>query len=467
MIEIALCELVHEIGGRLSLGSMPPLAGEASPVGRIVTDSRQVECGDVFWGLVGPNHDGTDYVDEAFSRGASGVVVQSRAVEPWAGRWSLQVEDTQHALWQLAAAARYKFTGKVVAVTGSVGKTTTRAMIHQVLRSQLQGSSSPGNFNNHIGLPLSMLQWNSLDDYAVVELGASACGEIESLASLCQPHIGVITCIGEAHLGGFGSQQAIAGAKCELLQAIPDDGWAVLGGDDLWLRRLSHRCSGSVLFAGRTADCDILATDVCYRQGELEFTVEDCRFRLPVWGRHFLTAAVAAISVGRIFELSLEEIAESLARFEPLAQRCQVVQRGGVTIIDDTYNASPTAARAALEVLRDLDGPGRRIVVMGDMAELGSTSGYWHMQVGEQTVTVCGADIVIACGEHAADVLAGAYEAGLPHSDGYSFANAQAAHGFLASLIRPGDALLVKGSRVMHMETIVNEIQTVRQAQAA
>jgi UDP-N-acetylmuramoyl-tripeptide--D-alanyl-D-alanine ligase len=467
MLEIALCELVHEIGGKLSLGCMPPLAGDATPIGRIVIDSRQVEDGDVFWALKGPNHDGTDYVDEAFARGASGVVVQSRSIEPWAGRWSLQVEDSQLALWQLAAVARYRFSGKVVAVTGSVGKTTTRAMIHQVLRTQLQGTSSPGNFNNHIGLPLSMLQWNSMDDYAVVELGASSCGEIDSLATLCHPHVGVITCIGEAHLGGFGSQQAIAGAKCELLQALPDDGWAVLGGDDLWLRRLSHRCPGSVLFAGRTADCDILATDVCYRQGELEFTVEDCRFRLPVWGRHFLTAAVAAIGVGRIFELSLEEIAESLARFEPLAQRCQVVQRGGVTIIDDTYNASPTAARAALEVLRDLEGTGRRIVVMGDMAELGSSSEYWHMQLGEQTVTVCGADIVIACGAHAEDIVAGAYEAGLPHNGGYTFASTQAAQTFLTSLIRPGDAVLVKGSRIMQMETIVTEINTIRQAQAA
>ena len=467
MIELALCELAHEIGGQLSLGAMPPLAGDATPVGRIVTDSRQVEPGDVFWGLVGPQHNGADYADEAFLRGASGVVAQGRHIEPWAGRWTLRVPDTQTALWQLAALARYKFAGKVVAVTGSVGKTTTRAMIHQVLKYQWEGTSSPGNFNNHIGLPLSMLRWNSLDDYAVVELGANHCGEIESLASLCQPHVGVITCIGEAHLGGFGSQRAIAMEKCDLLSALPDDGWAVLGGDDLWLRRLAHRCSGSVLFSGRTADCDILATDVCYRQGELEFTVEDCRFRLPVWGRHFLTSAAAAIAVGRIFELSLEEIAEALARFEPLAQRCQVSQRGGVTIIDDTYNASPTAARAALEVLRDLDGPGRRIVVMGDMAELGSASEYWHQQLGEQTVTVCGADLVVACGEHAEEILAGAYGAGLPHNDGYTFSNATAAQRFLTNLIRPGDAVLVKGSRIMRMETIVGEISVSRQAQAA
>jgi UDP-N-acetylmuramoyl-tripeptide--D-alanyl-D-alanine ligase len=143
------------------------------------------------------------------------------------------------------------------------------------------------------------------------------------------------------------------------------------------------------------------------------------------------------------------------------------VQCGGVTIIDDTYNASPTAARAALEVLRDLEGSGRRIVVMGDMAELGSSSEYWHMQLGEQIVTVCGADMVIACGQHASEVIAGAYEAGLPHNGGYTFGSIQAAQNFLASQIRPGDAVLVKGSRIMQMEKIVSEINSTKQAQAA
>ena len=467
MIELALCDLVHEIGGDLCLGTMPPVAGEDTPVGRIVTDSRQVEEGNVFWALVGPNHNGTDYVDEAFARGASGVVAQSRHVEPWAGRWSVKVEDTQQALWQLAAAIRYRFTGKVIAVTGSVGKTTTRAMIHHVLRGSLDGTCSPGNFNNHIGLPLSMLAWDPLNDYAVVELGASARGEIDALASLCQPHIGVITCIGEAHLGGFGSQKAIAQAKGELLTSLPEDGWAVLGGDDPWLRKLSSQSPASVIFAGRSGDSDILATDVCYRQGELEFAVEDCQFRIPVWGRHFLTSALAAIAVGRTFELTLEEIAESLSRFEPLAQRCHVMQKQGVTIIDDTYNASPTAARAALEVLRDMDNTGRRIVVVGDMAELGSTSDVWHNQLGEQTVTVCGADVVIACGEYSKAVLAGAYDAGLPKQDGHCFPNTAAAQLYLSTVIRPGDAVLVKGSRRMQMETIVAGLQTEQIAKAA
>ena len=467
MYDIALGELAKEIGGRLSLGTMPPLAGDLTPIGRIVTDSRCVTQGDVFWGLVGPHHNGADFADEAFARGAEGVVVSGRHIEPWAGRWSMTVEDTGWSLWRLAARLRKRFDGSVVAVTGSVGKTTTRQMIHAVLSRRLTGSASPHNYNNHVGVPLSMLAWDPLDDYAVVELGASHRGEIDSLAGLVRPDIAVITRIGEAHLGGFGSQHAIAESKAELLASLPADGWAVLGGDDPWLRSLAQTSHGNIAWIGRSADCDVMATEVEFQQGRLSFAVDGMDFSVPVWGRHYLTSALAAIAVGRLMDLSLDEIAGALAEFQCLPGRCHVSEQDGITVVDDTYNASPTAVRAALELMRDFESCGRRVVVCGDMLELGEGADEWHRKLGEQVVTVCGADMLFACGEHARTVVTAARDAGMPVGNCIVCRSPQNAAALLKSRLVPGDVLLVKGSRATAMETLIDALKTSTTAAAA
>ena len=208
----------------------------------MVSDSRTIEPGDVFWALRGPNHDGEQFVAEAFRRGAAGAVVAEDVAVP-DDRWVVRVDDTHQALLAWARWKRRQFTGTVIAVTGSAGKTTTRQMIHTVLQSRLRGTASPRNFNNHLGVPLSMTAIEPEHDYAVLELGASRPGEIAALAELSAPQVGVITRIGDAHLGGFGSRRQIAQAKAELLAALPADGQAVLG-DDPWLRKLAHGCAG-------------------------------------------------------------------------------------------------------------------------------------------------------------------------------------------------------------------------------
>ena len=359
-------ELSDAIGGRLLPGDNAR-DGAAVEVGPIVTDSRRVEPGNVFWALRGPNCDGADFVQEAFQRGAVGVVV-AKAVHVPEGCWAVRAEDTHRALGQWARWKRRRFTGTMIAVTGSVGKTTARQMIHSVLQTRLAGIASPQNFNNHVGLPLSIFRIEPHHDYAVLELGASRRGEIASLAELCAPKVGVITQVGDAHLGGFGSRRGIAEAKAELLAALPPDGRAILG-DDPWLRGVAQQCDAPITWVGESDDCDFRATDVQSEQGRLRFRVAGHKFCVPVWGRHHLIAALLAVATGRSMGFDFEEMADALEDFQPVAMRCEVREIRGATVINDTYNSSPTAMQAALELIGDFDALGRRIVVCGDMAE--------------------------------------------------------------------------------------------------
>jgi UDP-N-acetylmuramoyl-tripeptide--D-alanyl-D-alanine ligase len=463
---LTLAQLRDITGGQLRLATMPPRHGETTHVGPIVTDSRRVQAEMVFWGLAGPRFDGSCFAEDALVRGASGVVVAGRNVEPWAGRWSLRVEDGLQALWSLADWQRRQFAGRVIAVTGSVGKTTTRLMIDAVLRSKFSGVTCPHNYNNEIGVPMSLLRLEREHRYAALELGASAAGEIGKLATLCRPEIGVITRIGEAHLGGFGSQREIAHAKAELLAALPDDGVAVLNGDDPWLRQMAARTVARIVWIGRGTDCQVGAVDVHFSNGCLRFRVDRQRYHVRVWGRHHLTSALAAIAVGVEFGMKPSEIAAALAEFQPPTMRCQVTDAAGAKLIDDSYNASPSAMRAALELLREVDAPGERVVVCGDMKELGEASRQWHRRLGEEVVTRCGADRLIACGDYAVDMVLAARAAGMPSARATACQAVEETIPLAQHATQPGSAVLVKGSRAMGLERVVEAIrsQSVRRA---
>lgn len=458
-----LSELIGAIGGEL-VGTRPTEQAASTLIGPIVTDSRLVGPGDVFWALRGPNFDGTDFIDEAFQRGAMAAVTGRPA--PASDHWVIRVADTHTALQAWATWNRERFTGTVIAITGSMGKTTTRQMLHAILSTQLRGTATTGNLNNHIGLPLSMLKLDADHDYAVLELGANHKGEIAELAKLCRPKIGVITHIGDAHLGEFGSRQAIAEAKGELLVALPQDGHAFFG-DDPWLRKLSERCRCPVTFVGQNAACDVRAEQVESRAGKLGFVVAGQRFVVPVWGRHHLTAALLATAVARHMGLNLAEIAEGLGRYQSLPQRCEVIEVRGATIINDTYNANPTAMRAALALLSEVDVPGRRIVVLGDMAEMGNEAAALHWELGQQVVSVGHGRLLLACGQYAKCVAAGARAAGMPRGKAIACDTVDDALPYIGQMVQPADVVLVKGSRMMAMERLVRALQLFPQRRSA
>jgi UDP-N-acetylmuramoyl-tripeptide--D-alanyl-D-alanine ligase len=422
-------------------------------------DSREVHHGDIFWALRGKHHHGAAFVADAFDQGAAGAIVDVPNIEAPPGRWILQVEDTTQALQRAADWQRSCFTGRVIAVTGSAGKTTTRQMIDKVLSSRFTGTASPENYNNHLGVPLSILRWQESDAYAVLEMGASARGEIAELCRLARPSLGVITNIGTAHLGSFGGPAAIAQAKAELLEALPPDGLAVLNGDDRQLRRIAERSRAVVEWCGRSGDCDVMATDVRSADGHLQFVVDHQHFSIPVWGRHHLTSALAAVAVGRAFGLSVSEISQALSDFEPPPMRCEVSTFGAARVINDAYNSNPIAMRAALEVLREDPSMGQRIVVCGDMRDLGAEAPRLHRQTGDEVVTVCGADLLVACGEHADDMVAGAVAAGMPSQRTIACRNTEDVEPVLARIVGPGDVVLVKGSRAMNMERLLDRFR--------
>jgi len=461
-------DLEQAIHGRL-LPESAPAAGSTA-LGPLATDSRRLEQGEVFWALRGPNYDGADFAAEAFRRGAIGAVV-AKSVDVPEGRWVIKVDNTTDALQQWARWKRRHFGGTVIAVTGSVGKTTTRQMIHTVLRSRLAGTASPRNFNNHLGVPLSMSAIEPDHDYAVLELGASSKGEIAALAKLCAPKLGVITQVGDAHLGGFGTRQSIAEAKAELLAALPPEGHAVLG-DDPWLRPVVRKCNAQITWVGTCPQCDLTATDVQSKDGQLQFRIAlggypGVRFSIPVWGRHHLTAALAAVAVGRMMGFDLDEMADLLEDYQPVPMRCEVHRIRGATIINDAYNASPTAMLAALELLRELDAEGRRIVVVGEMGELGNQAMPLHWRLGKQAVTVGRADLLIACGRFARHVAGGARSAGMPTARAIPCETLDDALPQIGQAILPGDVVLVKGSRVMAMERLVAALETYPQRRGA
>ena len=374
------------------------------------------------------------------------------------------VDDTQVALQQIAAAWRTRFTPRVIGVTGSVGKTTTKEIIAAVLGQRYVTLKSPGNLNNEIGLPLTVLQMEERHERVVLEMGMYDLGEIAQLCRIAHPHVGVITNVGPVHLERLGTVERVAQAKAELVQALPADGVAVLNADDPMVSAMASQTRARVFRYGLLPDADLWADEIAGEGLEgirfrFHYQGDVVHVRVPLLGRHSVHTALRATAVGLIEGLSWDEIVPGLQNVETQLRLMVVRGVNGATLLDDTYNASPASTLAALNLLADLEiGHGRRIAVLGDMLELGSYEEEGHRIVGARVADV--ADILITVGQRARLIAEEALASGLPATKVQAVADSETALAGLRSMLGPGDVVLVKGSRASHMDEIATALSS-------
>lgn len=433
-------------------------------IGRISIDSRSIEPGDFFVAIKGERFDGHDFVADVLARGAAGVLVD-RPVAAAGDRIVVQVADTTRALQDVARDVRVRSGAKVVAVTGSAGKTTTKEVAAEFLSARHRVFRNRGNLNNHIGLPLSLLELRTQPDVAVVELGMNHPGEIRTLVAIAEPDVRVWTNVGDAHLGFFASADAIADAKAEVLeQARPDD-ILVANANDPRVMRRAEWFLGRVTTFGIDTAADVAATAVVDRGLDgtaATLTVRGDRADLatPLLGMGNLANVLAATAVATDLGVPLAEIAARARTLQPAAHRGQLLRLpGGITIIDDSYNSSPSALRQALRTVAAATGCARRIAVIGEMLELGDHAAGLHAECG-RAAAAAGLDRLIAVGGSAAGQLAAAaVDAGMAADRVTHVPTRQEAADLALAKVRPGDLVLVKGSRGIGTDLVVERLQ--------
>lgn len=448
-------DLARLTGGRLLARSDHPIRGAA-------VDSRLVKPGELFVALPGEHVDGHAFLADAIERGATAVIVTRPVADPavLGDVTIVRVADALAALGAVAAGWRRRFNPLVVGVTGSIAKTSTKEAVAAVLASRFRTLRNEGNQNNEVGLPLTVLRLGPEHEAAVLEMGMYVGGEIADLARIAQPRIGLVTAVQPVHLARIGSLAAIEAAKGELLEALPPDGTAILNADDPIVRRMGSRSAARSLSYGFADDADIGAENVV--SGGLDgmrFTVRADGVRrplsIPTLGRLSVHNALAGAAVGRAAGLSLDEIATGLAAGWSAPHRVQVVRLGGVTVVDDTYNASPRSVVAALDLLAGL--PGRRGAVLGEMLELGEASDEGHRVVGEAAARTVDWLVVVGAGARA--IAEGALAAGLAERDIVRVPDAETALEALPPRLRDGDVVLVKASRGIALERVVDGLR--------
>ena len=432
-------------------------------------DSRDISDGDLFVAIIGESHDGHSFASGVFDQGIRGLVIgQSKIEQLPVDNWKagdvvcIAVKDTTRALGDLAAFHRRRTQASVVAITGSNGKTTTRRLTAGVVARQYQTLSTSGNFNNDIGLPLTLLKLTPDHQWAVVEIGTNNPGEIARLTEICGPDIGVITNIGPAHLEGLGSLDGVMREKGDLIKGLGSDGRAVLNADDPRVLQLARATRKEVLLYGLTPDADVRAEDIIEDTQAstfaLHFGAESIPVRLNSPGRFMILNALAAAAVGYLLGIFPQTIKEGLEAFKPSAGRMGIIQLpNGMHIIDDTYNANPGSMEAALTALANANVRGRKIFVAGDMLELGDLAPQLHSEVGALAARA-GMDRLYATGEHAADVVDGARKEGLPSAETATGSHEEIIDD-LKGYLQPDDWILIKGSRGMAMEKVVQGLK--------
>ncbi len=470
MIELSVAEVVEAIKA-CPKGKDP--SHIRSPFPAVSIDSRTIQAGECFIAVTGQQFNGHDFVEEALKKGASTVIFSENSVDfsHWRDRIFLQVEDPEVALQALAHHVRKKWGKPLLAISGSIGKTTTREFIATLLSQKFKVVQSPGNLNNQIGVSLSLLQLMEEHQLALVELGMNHPGEIGALTKICNPDSALLTNVAAVHLEFFPDLDAIASAKGEILEGLSREGKFFFNADDFRLCRLASHFSGEKVSFGLENEAGVRISD-CKLDGlrEMSFHIDACgecfTAAVPFVGKHLLYNIAAAVAVAVSFGLTREEICQGIPRLKVPSMRGQVHQVGGdkggpITLWDDSYNSNPQALQMVLETVGQLSGFPRKILALGQMLELGSSSPELHRQAGQQ-VARCKADLLVTVGEDGLYIGQGAKEKGFPPEKITHFEDSQEAAGFLVKEVGPGEFLLVKGSRGTRMDRIIREIEEGR-----
>ncbi len=451
MAQFSVEEILAATGGTLVQGS------ETVQVEGVSIDSRTIAPGMLFIPLQGEKSDGHAYIGKAIQAGAGAVLTAVPVALESSEIPCVQVEDTLLALQQLANYHRRRFQIPVIAVTGSNGKTTTKDMVAEVLSTKYQVCKTQKNYNNEIGLPLTLLSLQESDEACVVEMGMRGLGQIAELAKIAEPTIGVVTNVGVAHLELLETQENIARAKGELVEALPSDGTAVLNMDDERVAGMQGLSECRVIGYGMGSQAAVQALDLQFAEGGTDFMCrsfdEVFAVHLPVAGKHNVYNALAAIAVARVLGVSAEKIRKALAHWLGGEMRQEKMELDGICFINDAYNANPVSVLMAIESLPQF-GEGRKFVVLGDMLELGPTAADWHYRMGE-AVAAAGVTGLVGLGELAAEAVRAASESGVPH--GYACRSHADAMAWLKAHLQEGDIVLLKGSRAMHLEDIIEQ----------
>ncbi|MBQ7986616.1 MAG: UDP-N-acetylmuramoyl-tripeptide--D-alanyl-D-alanine ligase [Clostridia bacterium] len=443
-------DILTATGGTLVCGM------EDFEISEIVTDSRKAGANMLFVPIVGDNNDGHDFIGSAFENGAE-TVVTHRDIPAMAGKNIIRVRDTRIAFGDIARYYKEKYNLPTVAITGSVGKTTTKDMISAVLAMKYNTLKTQGNFNNDIGLPITIFRLEKKHEAAVLEIGMSHMGEIRYLASIAKPDVAVITNIGMSHIENLGSQENIYYSKLQICDFMNKDGLLVVNGDDKYLTRHFDRCK--VVTCGiENKNCDLVAENIKNLGIDgTKFTVkvdgENHEVYVKIPGVHNVYNALIAIAVGRHYNIPMKDIIDGIREFLLTSMRMEIRDFGGVTVINDCYNASPDSMRAALSVLHDMKAK-RKIAVLGDVLEMGTFAEKALYEVG---LSIEDTDMLITVGDNSRFIARGASFAGIKNTK--SFKTNKEAIDLLKEYLKQGDAVLVKASRGMRFEQIVDALK--------
>ncbi|MEA5050342.1 MAG: UDP-N-acetylmuramoyl-tripeptide--D-alanyl-D-alanine ligase [Oscillospiraceae bacterium] len=426
-------------------------------ISAVTTDSRSITPGCLFVAIVGDRFDGNDFARSALERGAAAALVSR---ETNCTGEQILVRDTRDALIELAGNYRAQFSPKLVAVTGSVGKTTTKEMTAVILSSFGRTLKSEGNQNNEVGLPSTLLSLTDEIEYAVVEMGMNGLGDISKLPRAARPRAGAITQIGVSHLELLGSRENILKAKLEIIEGLPQDGVLALNGDDEMLTAAREELEiETATFAIFNADSDVVAKDIMTRPMSTEFTIADrangsFKAMIPCAGNHNVMDALAAYTLTTRIGLDPGKCAAALSDYVPSGMRQKFVDFHGITVIEDCYNASPESMRAALQTLVALPNEGIKVAVLGDMLELGEISRDAHVSIGIEAAKM-GIDILLCYGENMKLCAESAISAGIASAVHFDDKNEMA--DYVSKTLHPGDAVVFKASRAIRMEDVIEK----------